>query len=54
MRIVYRKRRVLTVCEMQLNRLMLLEPGEAERIVAEDDERIFTAQNTYRKVDLVW
>jgi hypothetical protein len=53
MRIIYRKRTLMTICEVQLNRMYRTEPENFERVILEDDEKVMTALNVvYLKKDL--
>ena len=54
MRIVYCGLKVMTVCEITLNRLRINEPQNVERVVGEDDDHIFTRDRSYEKSKLTF
>lgn len=52
MDIVYMKRNIVQMCEVQYNIAILKEPHNIERIIHEDDEFVYTKKNKYRRCDL--
>jgi hypothetical protein len=52
MKIIYREKSLIFVCEIQYNALMMNEPQNVERVLFETETHVTTQKRTYDKSTL--
>jgi hypothetical protein len=53
MKIIYHQKTLMEVCEVTLNRMYATEPGQFERVILEDHEKVMVSSGRiYLKKDL--
>lgn len=52
-KIVYKGKTLMAICEVQLNRMYVTEPGQFEKVILEDHEKVMVSSGrTYLLKDL--